>query len=403
MIKEEEKMFIINTYNRSPEHTLLLVRGKGTLVYDDEGNEYLDFVGGLAVNALGHSHPDVINAAWEQMNRIMHTSNLYYTEPQVKLAKCLVENSAAGKVFFCNSGAEANEAAIKLARKYMKLQAGRGKYEIITAYNSFHGRTLATITATGQQKYQHYFEPLLPGFRYAEFNNLQSFASQVNEHTCAIMAEPVQGEGGVHVATEEFFLGLRRLCDDNNILLVLDEVQCGMGRTGKLFAYEHYGITPDIFTLAKALGGGLPIGAMLCSDRVSSGFAPGDHASTFGGNPVACAAALAVMNALLRENFLKEVQDRGRYFREKLEKLKAAYPGLIKEIRSRGMIAGVDLAAGAQAGAQAVQRECLQKGLLVNCIGERTLRFLPPLNVSSEEIDSAVGIFEEVLVETKKN
>ena len=256
------------------------------------------------------------------MERIIHASNLYYTAPQVELAKCLVENSALEKTFFCNSGAEANEAAIKLARKYSKQNGGEKKYEIITALKSFHGRTLATLTATGQEKFQKGFEPLPTGFRYAQFNDLQSFQSQVHESTCAIMIEPVQGEGGVYPAEEDFLRGLRRLCDENNLLLIYDEVQCGMGRTGKLFAYEHYGVEPDIMTLAKALGGGLPIGAMLCREEVASGFSPGDHASTFGGNPVVCAAALAVLEGLLQEGFLENVAARGAYFFEKLELLK---------------------------------------------------------------------------------
>ena len=254
-LQEEEKKYIINTYNRSLENTPLAVRGKGTFLWDESGKEYLDFVGGLAVNAFGHAYPPVVSAAREQMERIIHTSNLYYTAPQVRLAKSLVENSALDKTFFCNSGAEANEAAIKLARKYSKLRSGENKYEIITAQKSFHGRTLATLTATGQEKFQKGFEPLPPGFCYGIFNDLQSFESQVNEFTCAVMVEPVQGEGGVYPAEKDFLRGLRRLCDDNNLLLIFDEVQCGMGRTGKLFAYEHYGVEPDIMTWQKRWAG----------------------------------------------------------------------------------------------------------------------------------------------------
>ena len=395
MLKNEEGKFIINTYNRQPDFTPLITRGKGTLAWDEKGKAYLDFVGGLAVNALGHAPPSVIEAAWEQMNKVIHTSNLYYSEPQVRLARCLVENSPADRVFFCNSGAEANEAAIKLARKYSKLYLGSGKFEIITALNSFHGRTLATVTATGQEKFQKGFEPLLPGFRYARFNDLDSFRAQLNDSTCAIMIEPVQGEGGVHVATVDFMVGLRRLCDENGILLIFDEVQCGTGRTGKFLACEHYGVQPDIFTLAKALGGGFPIGAMLCREKVASGFSPGDHASTFGGNPVACAAALAVMQEILQEGFLDNVITKGNYFQDKLRLLKEKFPGVIVEIRGKGLIIGVEL----KEKGSAVQRSCQEKGLLVNCIGDRVLRFLPPLNVSREEIDEALEVLSRSLEE----
>ena len=395
MLKDEEGKFLINTYNRQPDFTLLITRGKGTLVWDENGKAYLDFVGGLAVNALGHVHPSVIEAAWEQMNKVIHTSNLYYSEPQVKLARCLVENSPADRVFFCNSGAEANEAAIKLARKYSKLYLGSEKFEIITALNSFHGRTLATVTATGQEKFQKGFEPLPPGFRYARFNDLDSFRAQLNDSTCAIMIEPVQGEGGVHVAAADFIVGLRRLCDENGILLIFDEVQCGTGRTGKLLACEHYGVQPDIFTLAKALGGGFPIGAMLCREKVAAGFSPGDHASTFGGNPVACAAALAVMQEILQEGFLDNVIIKGNYFQDKLRLLKEKFSGVIVEIRGKGLIIGMEL----KEKGSAVQRSCQEKGLLVNCIGDRVLRFLPPLNVSRDELDEALEVLFKSLEE----
>jgi len=395
LLQEEEKKYIINTYNRNPENNPLIVRGKGTFLWDEKGKQYLDFVGGLAVNAFGHAYPPVVSAIREQLEKVIHTSNLYYTAPQVQLAKCLVENSALEKTFFCNSGAEANEAAIKLARKYSKLHGGENKYEIITALKSFHGRTLATLTATGQEKFQKGFEPLPPGFRYAQFNDLQSFQSQVNESTCAIMIEPVQGEGGVYPAEAKFLKGLRRLCDENNLLLIFDEVQCGMGRTGKLFAYEHYGVEPDIMTLAKALGGGLPIGAMLCREEVASGFSPGDHASTFGGNPVVCAAALAVLESLLQEGFLEDVAARGAYFLEKLELLKKMFSGEVQEVRGKGLILGLEL----NSSGLEVQRSCREKGLLINCIGGKILRFLPPLNVTKEEIDSAMEILQNTMTE----
>ncbi|NMB42276.1 MAG: aspartate aminotransferase family protein [Firmicutes bacterium] len=395
MLKEEDRKFIINTYNRRADLTLFITKGKGTLVWDENGKEYLDFVGGLAVNALGHASSPVIDAALKQMKKIIHASNLYYSEPQIKLARQLVENSAADRVFFCNSGAEANEAAIKLSRKFGKLQHDADKFEIITALNSFHGRTLATVTATGQEKYQKGFEPLVPGFRYARFNDLDSFKAQLSDATCAIMVEPVQGEGGVYVATQDFLTGLRRLCDENDILLIFDEVQCGMGRTGKLFAYEHYGIQPDIFTLAKALGGGLPIGAMLCNEKAASGFSPGDHASTFGGNPVVCAVAQAVMHEILQEGFLGDVIAKGAFFQEELHLLKKRFPKIISEIRGKGLIVAMEL----KEKGPAIQSFCQENGLLINCIGEGILRFLPPLNVSREEIVAAVDILQSALQE----
>ncbi|MGI6308970.1 MAG: aspartate aminotransferase family protein [Dethiobacteria bacterium] len=395
MLQEKEKRYIINTYNRQPEYTPLIVRGKGTLLWDAAGREYLDFVGGIAVNAFGHAHPPVLQAAWEQMQKVIHTSNLYYSEPQIRLAECLVKNSVGNKVFFCNSGAEANEAAIKLARKYIKVVLQSDRFEIITALNSFHGRTLATVAATGQEKFQKGFEPLPPGFCYARFNDLESFRSQLTERTGAIMVEPIQGEGGVHPGTADFLAGLRRLCDENNLLLIFDEVQSGMGRTGKLFAYENYGVHPDIFTLAKALGGGFPIGAMLCSEKVAAGFSPGDHASTFGGNPVACAAALAVLQGILQDGFLDDVASKGQYFQDKLQLLASRFSGVIVEIRGKGLIIGVEL----QGKAGEIQRSCQEKGLLLNCLGEKILRFLPPLNVSKDELDSALEILQKAFEE----
>ncbi|MEW5921318.1 MAG: aspartate aminotransferase family protein [Bacillota bacterium] len=393
MLGEEEKKYMINTYGRQAGITPVFVRGSGTRVFDSAGKEYLDFVGGLAVNALGHCHPAVVKAACGQLEKLIHTSNLYYTEPQVDLARCLVEHTPADRVFFCNSGAEANEAAIKIARKYAKQHEGSQGYEIITAYHSFHGRTMATLTATGQEKFHKGYEPLVPGFRYAVFNDLDSFRSMLSKNTCAVMLEPVQGEGGVHVAGAEFVRGLRQLCDDNGLLLIFDEVQCGLGRTGKLLAADHYGIAADIFTLAKALGGGLPIGAMLCTEKVAEAFSPGDHASTFGGNPVACAAAVAVLREVLQKGFLAETEEKGRYFKEGLLALQVSFPGLVKDVRGLGLILGMELAGDGQL----VQRHCTERGLLINCIAGRIIRFLPPLNVKREEIDSALAILEESL------
>ncbi|HQD07031.1 MAG TPA: aspartate aminotransferase family protein, partial [Bacillota bacterium] len=337
-IQELEANYIINTYNRKPGQNLLLVKGEGARVWDDGGRCYLDLVSGLAVNILGHCHPAVVAAVKEQVSRLIHASNLYYTEPQALLARTLVEHSPGDQVFFCNSGAEANEAAFKLARKYRP-----GRYKIITAQRSFHGRTLAAITATGQPKYQQGLEPLVPGFSYAEFNNLDSFRRLVDEETAAILIEPVQGEGGVYVAEEAFLKGLRRLCDDEGILLIYDEVQCGMGRTGRLWAFENWGVPPDLLTVAKGLGGGLPIGALLAKREVAAAFHPGDHASTFGGNPVVCRAALAVMDTLLAEGFLEEVRRKGELWLGCLKRLQESYPGLVQEVRGLGLMNGLEL------------------------------------------------------------
>ncbi len=398
MLKNEEAQYMINVYNRQPELTPFLVKGEGSYVWDEEGTAHLDFVGGLAVNALGHSPPDVVKAACEQLERLIHTSNLYYTEPQIKLARSLVQRTSADRVFFCNSGAEANEAAIKLARKYARTLHREDRYEIITALNSFHGRTMGTLTATGQEKAQKGFAPLLPGFRYAHFNDLRSFKSQLSAKTCAVMVEPLQGEGGIHLATGEFLAGLRQLCDEQELLLIFDEVQCGMGRTGALFAFEHYGVLPDIFTAAKALGGGLPIGAMLCTEEVAKGFSPGDHASTFGGNPVACAAAQVVLEQVGREDFLQEVSRKGEHLKGELSRLTEKLPALIKEVRGKGLLLGVELN---EDKGKEIQRKCQEKRLLINCIGERVLRLMPPLNVKQEEIEKALAILTEVLLENK--
>lgn len=388
-VDELDKKYIINTYGRRKEHNLSLVRGEGLYVWDEQGRRYLDFVGGLAVNLLGHCYPAVVEAVCKQVAELSHVSNLYYTRPQAELARVLVENSAADQVFFANSGAEANEAAFKLARKYHP-----GRYKIITAGKSFHGRTLATVTATGQGKYQRGLAPLPEGFLYAQFNDLASFEALVDEETAAIMIEPVQGEGGVYVAEGDFIRGLRQLCDRSEVLLIFDEVQCGMGRSGKLWAYEHWGVQPDIFTVAKGLGGGLPIGVMLARSAVAGAFAPGDHASTFGGNPVVCQAALAVLETILEKPFLEAVGRKSALFMEGLQSLAASSGGGIEEIRGLGMMVALELRDPLAA---RVQRGCQEKGLLVNAIGEHTLRFLPPLIAGEAELEQARGILEAVL------
>ena len=388
-IMELTEKYIMKTYGRLP---LALVKGQGARVWDAEGNEYLDFVGGLAVDSLGHCHPAVVDAVTEQARTLMHVSNLYHIEPQAHLARLLVENSCCGKAFFCNSGAEANEAAIKLARKYAKFKRGQDKFEIITALKSFHGRTLATITATGQEKFQKGFEPLPEGFKYVPFNDLAALEEAIGPHTCAVMLEPVQGEGGVNAAHQSYLEGVKEICDQKGLLLIFDEVQCGLGRTGKLFAYQQYGVEPHIITLAKALGGGFPIGAMLAQDEVAQAFQPGDHASTFGGNPLACAAGVAVMETMLEEGFMAKVNAAGLYFKKWLDVLAGKY-SFIKEVRGMGFLLGMEL----NAPGTGIVSKCQETGLLINCVNGNTLRFIPPLNVERAQIDRAVEILDGVL------
>ncbi len=383
------QQYVMNTYGRLP---MAFVKGEGCRVWDADGRQYLDFVGGLAVNSLGHAHPKVAEAVCRQAKTLLHCSNLYWIEPQVKLAKLLVENSCAGKVFFCNSGAEANEGAIKLARKYAKVNLGPDKYEIITATNSFHGRTLAAVTATGQTKYQKGFDPLPPGFNYVPYNDLAALEQSIGPQTCAVMLEPVQGEGGVIPAHPAYLEGVAGLCKEKGLLLIFDEVQCGLGRTGKFLAYRHYQVEPDIITLAKALGGGFPIGAMLAKDHVASAFQPGDHASTFGGNPLACAAALAAMETILQDGVQENAQSTGEYFKNQLTTLAQKYP-YVKEVRGLGLMLGMELTIE---GKDIVAR-CLEQGLLINCTNDNVLRFLPPLIITIEEVDQAVAILDQAM------
>ena len=390
-IVELGKKVVMNTYGRLP---LGIVKGKGVWVWDKEGKSYLDFLTGLAVNSLGHSHPAIVRAIQEQAEQILHTSNLYWIPNQVALAERLVNHSFAQKVFFCNSGAEANEAAFKLARKYAGKTYGSDKYEVVSLENSFHGRTLATLTLTGQTKYQEGYSPLPAGLSYATLNNIESLKAKVSEKTAAVFIEPIQGEGGVIPTSPEFLKAARELCDQYGALLIFDEVQCGVGRTGKLFAYEWSGVTPDIMTLAKALGGGVPIGAMLATNKVAGAFQPGDHASTFGGNPLATAVACAVLDVMLADGFMEGVQKRSGYFRKGLEQLAEKYQ-TGDPIRGQGFIVGWPVA---KLGSEIVER-CLQKGLLINCVGGKTLRFLPPLIVEEPEIDRALNILDEVFAE----
>ncbi len=380
--------YVMGTYKRFP---LVLTRGEGLKVWDCEGREYLDFIGGIAVCSLGHCHPVVVEAIREQAGKLSHVSNLYHIPPQIELARGLVEHSFADKVFFCNSGAEANEAAIKLARKHGFDFMG-GKYEIITMENSFHGRTLATVKATGQEKFQKGFEPLPDGFIYVPYNDLVTLEKAINDRTCAVMLEPIQAEGGVRVPDQGYLCGVREICDRRGILMILDEVQVGMGRTGKLFAYEHEGISPDIMTLAKAMGNGFPVGAMLATDRVASAFMPGNHASTFGGNPLAMAAGKATLDVLLREGIIDHTAQQGEYLKQKLLTLQDRYP-LIRDIRGRGLIVGVEL--DRDVGDIIVR--LIQEGILVGSAGTHVLRFLPPLVAGKPDIDRLADCLERIL------
>jgi acetylornithine/N-succinyldiaminopimelate aminotransferase len=384
---------VMQTYSRLP---LALVKGQGTRVWDAEGKEYLDFLGGIAVNSLGHCHPRVVEAIKKQADNFLHCSNLYYIQPQAELAGWLTEHSAADRVFFCNSGAEANEAAIKLARRWGKANRGPDAGHIISMRNSFHGRTLATITATGQAKYQEGLEPLPAGFSYVTLNDLDELEAEIErqgDRLCAIMLEAIQGEGGVNVADRGYLQSVRRLCDELGVLLIIDEVQTGMGRTGKLFAYEHFDIEPDIFTLAKALGGGVPIGAMLAKEEVAKAFSPGTHASTFGGNPLACAAALAVVHTMEDEGLLERCAKMGEYFMEGLRGLGKKHPSLVRDVRGKGLIVGLELARGAKD----VFLACQAQGILINAIGDKVLRFLPPFIITEEEVDRVVAVLDGIL------
>jgi acetylornithine/N-succinyldiaminopimelate aminotransferase len=368
------------------------VRGSGAKVWDSNGKEYLDFVAGIAVCSLGHSHPKVVEAIKKQVEVLTHVSNLYYIEPQILYARKLMENSFADKAFFCNSGAEANEAAIKLARKYAYENIGKGKYELITMKDSFHGRTMATVTATGQTKFHIGFAPLLEGFKYVPFDNISALSDAITDKTCGVMLEPIQGEGGVKIPDDKYLSEVRRICDEKGILMILDEVQVGMGRTGTLFAYEHYNVEPDIVTLAKAVGNGFPIGVMMATDRVASAFQPGNHASTFGGNPLAMAAALATLETIIKDDILENVRKVGSYFTKKLHELKNRLP-IVKEIRGRGLIIGIEISIE---GSQIVNA-CMDRGLLINCTGGNVLRFVPPLTIAEKDVDAAVAILDEVI------
>jgi acetylornithine/N-succinyldiaminopimelate aminotransferase len=388
-LKRDAERYLMNTYARFP---ISIVRGRGSRVYDLEGREYLDCVAGLAVNVLGHGHPDLVAAIQKQCQHLLHTSNLYYTEPQVRLAELLVRHSFGDKVFFCNSGAEANETAIKLARRYAHERYGPDRYEIVTMLQSFHGRTMATLSATGQEKVQLGFEPLVPGFRYVAFNDLTAVEQAISPKTAAIMLEPIQGEGGVQLADQGYLKALRTLCTERDILLIFDEVQTGMGRTGTLFAYEQLEVSPDVMTLAKGLGGGVPIGACLATERAAAALAPGSHASTFGGNPLACAAGIAVLRALVEGRLLEHCREMGTRLSKGLLDCKERLP-IVKEVRGLGLLQGMELAIDGRP----VVTDCLARGVLINCTMERVLRFLPALVITPREIDRLLDTLSQVL------
>lgn len=385
---DKEKKYIIQTYRR---YDLTVANAKGKYVWDEKGRKYLDFFAGLSVCNVGHCHPKVVSAIKKQAGKFLHVSNLYYTKPQAELAEMLVKFSFPGRVFFSNSGAEANECAIKIARKWGKagVSGAPDRYEIIVFSNSFHGRTMATLSATGQEKFHKGFEPMLEGFNYAEFNNIESVKKLINDKTVAIIVEPVQGEGGVYPASKEFLGQLRLLCDTNKLLLIFDEIQSGMGRCGALFAYQYYGVVPDILTLAKSLGGGMPLSATIAAEPIASVLAYGDHGSTFGGNPVSCQAAIEVLK-LIKPSLLRNVRNNGEYFLSQLKKLKGKY-AFIKDVRGLGLMIGLEL----DFLGKNVVEFCQHKGLLINCTQDKVLRFLPPLIINKRDIDKAVGILEE--------
>lgn len=381
---------IAKTYKRFP---IVITRGKGCTLWDNQGKSYTDFVAGIAVCNLGHSHPKVTEALLSQADTLLHVSNLYYTIPQVELASWLVENSFADRVFFCNSGAEANEAAIKLARKYHNDNGDSSRNRIIAMGKSFHGRTMATLSATGQDKIRLGFEPLLKGFDFVEFNSTKALQNKIGASTCAVLIEPIQGEGGIRCPDPEYLKTVRQICNDTGALLIFDEIQTGMGRTGALFAYEHFGIEPDIMTLAKALANGLPIGAMLAKEHVAEAFGPGAHASTFGGTPIITAASLEVVKTLFEEKIIDHCKEISAYFKEKLYWLKNRHES-IQDVRGLGLLLGIKL----KTDGGPVVTKCMEKGFLINCIQGNILRFIPPLIISKDEIDSLITCLDEILM-----
>ena len=373
-------------------YNIVLDHGDGPYVYDTKGKKYIDFLAGIAVNVVGHNYKPLVEAVSQQAGKMIHCSNLYYTEVQVEAAEKLKKLSGMDKVFFGNSGAEANEGAIKLARKYAT-NIDPEKIQIISALHSFHGRTLATLTATGQDHYHHGFGPLPAGFDYVPYNDIQALEAKMSDKTCAVMLEAIQGEGGVHVPNPDYLPKVRALCDKYNAVLIFDEVQCGMGRTGTFFGCQQFGVKPDIVTLAKGLAGGVPIGAFMATDKVASAFHSGDHGSTFGGNPLACAAACVVLDALIDGNLMENAKEIGAYLQSKFEEYKAKYPNLIKEVRGRGLILGMELTRPGRE----IANECLDYGAIINCTAGNVLRFVPPLNITKAHVDELISVLDKVL------
>lgn len=386
-IQQAEKV-LAQTYARFP---VVFTKGSECNLWDSDGKKYIDFVAGIAVCNLGHAHPMITQAISQQAATLVHVSNLFYTLPQIKLAKCLTDNSFADRAFFCNSGAEANEAAIKIARKYFYDKGDTKRSTIISAKQSFHGRTYATMSATGQDKIKKGFDPLLPGFKTIPFNDIEALKEALDPTVCAVILEPIQGEGGVFCPSPDYLKQVKQLCSENGSLLIFDEIQTGMGRTGKMFAYEHFDVKPDIMTLAKALANGLPIGAMLTTEKIAKTFAPGTHATTFGGTPLVTAAALSVLKYMEENNIVSHCDTVGDYFRKKLLELKEKYT-FIKDVRGYGLMIGMPLTIK---GAPIVNK-CLEKGFLINCIQDTILRFIPPLIVQTNEIDLLIDCLNEV-------
>jgi len=389
-LMNQTNAYVMSTYGRYP---IALVKGQGVKAWDMEGKEYLDFLGGIAVSLLGHCHPAVVEAITRQATRLIHTSNLYYTEPGAELAQLLVENGGLGKVFLCNSGAEANEGALKLARKYQWRNGNKQKIKIISATHSFHGRTLGALAATAKPEIQEGFGPMPAGFVYAEFGDIESLRQLVDDETAAVILEPIQGEGGVYPVSKAYLEEARQICSQKGALLIFDEIQCGLGRTGTFFAYQGYGVKPDIVTLAKGLAGGLPLGAICATPDAAAGFQPGDHGTTFGANPVVCAAAVATIRTVVDAGLVQHAKVMGAYLREGLAALQAKYPALVKDVRGTGLMVGIELTVP---GAPVLTR-CHELGLLANITAGTVLRFLPPYVVSRNDIDKAIGIVDQAL------
>ncbi|MBQ7704212.1 MAG: acetylornithine transaminase [Selenomonadaceae bacterium] len=399
-MQTQEQIFSRDDNNYLPvfnRYKIVLERGEGAYLYDINGKRYIDFLAGIAVNVLGHNYAPLVEAISKQAAKVIHVSNLYYTEPQAAAAEKLVKLSGLDRAFFANSGAEANEGAIKIARKYAH-QFDADKSQIITAWDSFHGRTLATLTATGQPKYHKGFEPLPQGFDYVHYNDIAELEKKISDKTCAVMLETIQGEGGVYPPKNNYLQKVRELCDKHGALLIFDEIQAGIGRSGKFFAYEKYGVKPDIVTLAKGLAGGVPIGAFICTEKVAKAFNPGDHGTTFGGNPLACAAANVVLDTVPNEKFLAHVEEVGKYFKDKLIELQQKHSEQISEVRGEGLILGAQLSNPKKSGVEIVN-ECMKRGAIINCTVGTVLRFIPPLIITNEQVDEVIKILDEVLSE----